>query len=152
MCRGELTQSASQQRPLRCRLEYRRCPFCHIAPYKIEELSLDPIIYMFHEMISEEGINKIKELALPHMAPSTVTATDGPGANTRNYRISKNAWLRYESHPVMLSMLRSLHDLTDLDMRFTEQLQVANYGLGGHYEPHFDFFVVSKPLDTSDAF
>jgi hypothetical protein len=29
--------------------------------------------------------------------------------------------------------------MTGLTMSTAEELQVVNYGIGGHYEPHFDF-------------
>lgn len=29
-------------------------------------------------------------------------------------------------------------------MDTSEELQVSNYGMGGHYEPHFDFARVSR--------
>ena len=31
------------------------------------------------------------------------------------------------------------HQVTGLNMETSEELQVSNYGIGGHYEPHFDF-------------
>ena len=31
------------------------------------------------------------------------------------------------------------NQLTGLNMETSEELQVSNYGIGGHYEPHFDF-------------
>lgn len=29
--------------------------------------------------------------------------------------------------------------MTNLDLETAEELQIANYGIGGHYDPHFDF-------------
>ena len=34
---------------------------------------------------------------------------------------------------------RKANHLTGLNMETSEELQVSNYGIGGHYEPHFDF-------------
>ena len=36
--------------------------------------------------------------------------------------------------------------VTGLNMDTSEELQVSNYGIGGHYEPHFDFARVRKNI------
>lgn len=41
-----------------------------------------------------------------------------------------------------------IQDLTGLDVSTAEELQVANYGVGGQYEPHFDFGRVSPVLSS----
>lgn len=56
-----------------------------------------------------------------------------------HYRISKSAWLKDEDHEVVETIGRRLSDMTGLNMETAEELQVVNYGIGGHYEPHFDF-------------
>jgi prolyl 4-hydroxylase len=38
---------------------------------------------------------------------------------------------------------RRVEDITGLTISTAEELQVVNYGIGGHYEPHFDFARVS---------
>lgn len=53
------------------------------------------------------------------------------------YRISKSAWLKDEEHPVIEQVVQRIKDMTGLSMETAEELQVANYGIGGHYEPHY---------------
>jgi hypothetical protein len=48
-----------------------------------------------------------------------------------------------------LQITRRVGDITGLDMATAEDLQVVNYGIGGHYEPHFDYarvFICSSSL------
>lgn len=56
-----------------------------------------------------------------------------------NYRISKSAWLRAEDHEYVQTIEQRVEDMTGLTTKTAEELQVVNYGIGGHYEPHFDF-------------
>ena len=62
---------------------------------------------------------------------------------TASYRISKTAWLRRTEHENVERIYRRVGDVTGLSMTTSEELQVSNYGIGGHYEPHFDFARVS---------
>ena len=61
------------------------------------------------------------------------------GLETANYRISKTAWLKPEESKVVENIYQRVHDVTGLNMETSEELQVSNYGIGGHYDPHFDF-------------
>lgn len=58
---------------------------------------------------------------------------------TANYRISKTAWLKRTDHDTIEKIYQRVGDVTGLNMETSEELQVSNYGIGGHYEPHFDF-------------
>lgn len=60
-----------------------------------------------------------------------------------HYRISKSAWLKDDDHPVVATVRQRVEDITSLTVKTAEELQVVNYGIGGHYEPHFDFARVS---------
>uniref|UniRef100_A0AAV2J353 Fe2OG dioxygenase domain-containing protein n=1 Tax=Knipowitschia caucasica TaxID=637954 RepID=A0AAV2J353_KNICA len=59
---------------------------------------------------------------------------------TADYRISKSAWLKDSSHAVIEKLDLRISMVTGLNVNhpFGEYLQVVNYGIGGHYEPHFD--------------
>lgn len=61
-----------------------------------------------------------------------------------NYRISKSAWLHEHEHKHVEAVSRRVEQMTSMTVDTAEELQVVNYGIGGHYEPHFDFARVSQ--------
>lgn len=58
---------------------------------------------------------------------------------TAQYRISKSAWLKEHEDKHIADVCQRVSDMTRLSVVTAEELQVVNYGIGGHYEPHFDF-------------
>jgi hypothetical protein len=40
--------------------------------------------------------------------------------------------------------------MTNLNQETAEELQIANYGIGGHYDPHFDFARVTIENDLKE--
>lgn len=58
---------------------------------------------------------------------------------TAHYRISKSAWLEESEHNHVAKISRRSELMTGLTISTAESLQVVNYGIGGHYEPHYDF-------------
>ena len=66
-----------------------------------------------------------------------------------NYRISKSAWLQEHEHPHVAAVSQRVEHMTSMTVETAEELQVVNYGIGGHYEPHFDFARVKRIIPNS---
>jgi prolyl 4-hydroxylase len=124
---------------LKCRYWNKNHPFLTLAPFKVEEAHHRPDIYIFHDVLADSEIATIKRLAQPRFRRATVQNTDTGELETAHYRISKSAWLKEEEHKYIADVTRRVSDMTGLTMSTAEELQVVNYGIGGHYEPHFDF-------------
>ncbi|WKY06729.1 hypothetical protein Q1695_006703 [Nippostrongylus brasiliensis] len=164
LCRGEAPPvPPEEEKKLYCYLKMDK-PFLRLAPIKVEILRFEPLAVLFKEVMSEYEAEIIKTAATPKLERATVKAEDGSlitvnyriskryrlkratvqnavtgELETASYRISKSAWLKEEEHPVIARVNRRVGDMTNLNQATSEDLQVANYGLGGHYDPHFDF-------------
>ncbi|CEF59606.1 Prolyl 4-hydroxylase alpha-related protein PH4[alpha]EFB [Strongyloides ratti] len=138
LCRGESTISISQKSKLYCYYKRDR-PFLKLAPIKVEIVHFNPLAVLFKEIISDEEISVIESLAIPRLKRATVQNAKTGELETASYRISKSAWLKDGEHPVIHRINKRIGDMTNLNQDTSEDLQVANYGLGGHYDPHFDF-------------
>ncbi|KAF0038462.1 hypothetical protein F2P81_008946 [Scophthalmus maximus] len=150
LCRGEGLQMTEARRSrLSCRYQDGKGnPRLLLKPMKEEDEWDSPHIVRYLDVLSHEEIEKIKELAKPRLARATVRDPKTGILTTANYRVSKSAWLEGEDDPVVDRVNLRIQDITGLTVDTAELLQVANYGVGGQYEPHYDF----SRKDEPDAF
>lgn len=62
-CRNEAVRSEEITSKLRCRYEGNGKPYAKLAPFKLEELSLNPIVYQFHGVLSSVECQHLLEYA-----------------------------------------------------------------------------------------
>ncbi|NXD11245.1 P4HA3 hydroxylase, partial [Nothocercus nigrocapillus] len=135
----ELVESPSLEIPKSCPdTALCRSPWLLLQPAKRETLGLRPFVALYHDFVSDAEAEAIKALAGPRLQRSVVAS--GEQQQKAEYRISKSAWLKDTADPAVAALERRIAAVTGLDVRapYAEYLQVVNYGLGGHYEPHFD--------------
>ncbi|KAF5304255.1 hypothetical protein FQA39_LY09782 [Lamprigera yunnana] len=139
LCRGEVETDIKILSKLKCYYVNNNIPFLLIAPFKLEEAYPEPRIVIFHDVMLDNEIETIKNLARPRFKRATVQNYKTGELETAQYRISKSAWLKDNEHKHIKNVCRRVRDMTGLTVETAEELQVVNYGIGGHYEPHFDF-------------
>uniref|UniRef100_A0A7N6AFX5 procollagen-proline 4-dioxygenase n=1 Tax=Anabas testudineus TaxID=64144 RepID=A0A7N6AFX5_ANATE len=141
LCRGVgIRMTPRRQSRLFCRYyDNNHHPRYVIGPVKEEDEWDRPRIVRYHDIVTEKEMERVKELAKPRLRRATVHDPQTGKLTTAHYRVSKSAWLGAFEHPVVDTINQRIEDVTGLDVTTAEDLQVANYGVGGQYEPHFDF-------------
>ncbi|XP_035290464.1 prolyl 4-hydroxylase subunit alpha-2-like [Anguilla anguilla] len=140
LCRGEnIRMTPRRQRALFCRYSTGgRNPRLIYAPVKEEDEWDAPKITRYHNFLSDDEIGTIKKLSAPKLERAQVLDHITGKNYSVEIRVSKSAWLSDGEDPVVSRVNRRIADATGLDMKMAEKLQVANYGIGGQYEPHYD--------------
>ncbi|NXI78990.1 P4HA3 hydroxylase, partial [Rhipidura dahli] len=137
---GPLSPQPAPERLLHlgCSYETNSSPYLLLQPAKKEVVRIQPYVALYHDFITDAEAETIKGLAGPWLQRSVVAS--GEKQQKAEYRISKSAWLKDTADPVVRALDQRIGAVTGLDLRppYAEYLQVVNYGLGGHYEPHFD--------------
>lgn len=91
------------------------------------------VFYQFFDaqVLSESGDDKLKE----------------------QKRSGQVSWLFESSDMELFNSLNSrVECFTELSLKFSEPYQIVNYGLGGHYVPHFDSFTQSHTKKVTSTF
>uniref|UniRef100_A0A3Q1G0T8 Prolyl 4-hydroxylase subunit alpha-1 n=1 Tax=Acanthochromis polyacanthus TaxID=80966 RepID=A0A3Q1G0T8_9TELE len=143
------SQTPRRQSRLFCRYyDNNRNPKYVLGPVKQQDEWDRPYIVRYLDIISDAEMERIKQLAKPRLRRATISNPVTGVLETASYRISKSAWLTGYDDPMIDTINQRIEDLTGLEMDTAEELQIANYGVGGQYEPHFDFGRKDEP----DAF
>lgn len=111
-----------------------------LRPIKAELVEKVPSKVIFHDFLSEEELSFIKNTARPLLQRATVHNLQTGKLEHAKYRVQKSTWLdknnyRYE---FLGKIEQRIEDATGITQETAELFQVANYGIGGQYEPHFD--------------
>uniref|UniRef100_A0A8C1ZC77 Si:ch73-68b22.2 n=1 Tax=Cyprinus carpio TaxID=7962 RepID=A0A8C1ZC77_CYPCA len=135
MCYG--LQTPQRERKLVCR--YRTGRGNPLMVFKEEVEWDEPMILRYHDFLSEGEIDTIKTLARPKVhATWHVTVLF----------ISLSAWLSEDEDPVISQLNQRIAGVSGLELETAEELQIANYGIGGQYEPHYDSKVLGGRIAT----
>uniref|UniRef100_A0A671SBR5 procollagen-proline 4-dioxygenase n=1 Tax=Sinocyclocheilus anshuiensis TaxID=1608454 RepID=A0A671SBR5_9TELE len=128
LCRGEGVKMTQKRRSrLFCRYQDgNRSPRLLLKPMKEEDEWDSPHIVRFLEALSDEEIEKIKELAKPNLARATVRDPKTGVLTVAHYRVSKSAWLEGEDDPVIARVNQRIEDITGLSVDTAELLQVTH--------------------------
>lgn len=139
LCRGETRKLTKlEKRKLVCWLQ-NSSPRRILMPLKVERVWVAPEVLLYRNILSDNEMKRIKELALPRLNRATIQDPITGQLRVAEYRISKSAWLKYHTDPLLGRIKKRTEDASGLTLDTAEEMQVANYGIGGHYEPHFDF-------------
>ncbi|KAK7114223.1 hypothetical protein V1264_000315 [Littorina saxatilis] len=144
----------------RCRL--KPSLFLPYVRYKEEILSLEPYASIFHEVIHDTEIERLKALVKGQMTRANVEQGKGEGhVGAHSYvRTSDLGWLWDTGHPTVKTISRRVQDITWLNTHnynapvgpdSAEALQVLNYGIGGHYNVHVDNLQSDLPLNLQQS-
>ncbi|KAH8378561.1 hypothetical protein KR200_011496, partial [Drosophila serrata] len=113
-----------------CRYNSTTTPFLRLAPLKMEEISLDPYMVMYHEVISNKEIEDLKGEIKQKMDNGWADLTEV---------VSRIYWIKNESI-IRERINHRITDMTGFDIQEFPALQLANFGVGGYFRPHHDYF------------
>uniref|UniRef100_A0A1I8BIP4 Fe2OG dioxygenase domain-containing protein n=1 Tax=Meloidogyne hapla TaxID=6305 RepID=A0A1I8BIP4_MELHA len=138
LCRDEFSVNITEISKLYCYYKMDRL-FLRLAPIKVEIIRLEPLAVIFRNVIADNEIKIMQNLSLPKLYRSMVQNPKNGEPMFASYRISKIAWLFPMENKVVLQLFKRMMFMTNLNMRSAEPLQTGNYGIGGHFDPHWDF-------------
>ncbi|XP_076449199.1 prolyl 4-hydroxylase subunit alpha-3-like [Babylonia areolata] len=131
-------------------LRSQRCEYragaVPVSRWKTEVLSTDPPVVLYYEFVSEREAAMIVSKAMSKLEQAHTGPTLDDSYLRVQRRLGKMAWLRDVSSGALSRVSRRIQDVTGLHAvfrpfrSFGEDFQVVNYGIGGHYIPHCDYF------------
>ncbi|XP_016970275.2 prolyl 4-hydroxylase subunit alpha-2 [Drosophila rhopaloa] len=137
-CRGQFPPSVDGR--LHCRYNSTTSPFLILAPLKMELVGLDPYMVLYHDVLSAAEIKELQGMATPGLKRATVFQAASGRNEVVKTRTSKVTWFPDSYSPLTVRLNARISDMTGFNLYGSEMLQLMNYGLGGHYDKHYDFF------------
>lgn len=105
---------------LKCYFNSSTTPFLRIAPFKMEQIGLDPYVVVFHNVLSPREISKLISIAVRDMVETTTVNQ----ASLQKIRTAKGHWLYQGYREVTKRIFRRIHDMSGFELADSEMFQV----------------------------
>nr|XP_018906632.1 PREDICTED: prolyl 4-hydroxylase subunit alpha-2-like [Bemisia tabaci] len=140
VCKQLIKFPRSNTADLRCHLRREGSPLFFLSPLKEEELHLRPKISIYHEFLTNDGIDKIIESARDQMLREATR-----NGSSAEYEVDQ--YVRYRKIIFLErgisnfeSLLKHTNALTGLSDETAGDIQVNYYGSGGGHAPRYDAY------------
>ena len=110
------------------------------------KISDSPKIYICEHFLSDSECDHLIELGSPSLHRSMVINMSGPQTDLDDRRTSSGTF--FSSNPndqVLKSIHKRVAQVTQIPEKNGEAVQLLHYGVGGEYQPHFDYFDPATP-------
>ncbi|VVC31294.1 Hypothetical protein CINCED_3A000530 [Cinara cedri] len=142
---GESTRTLTKYS--KCRYQTKNSTHRLLMPFKEEDISDDPSIKIYHDVLYDDEIETIKTMSIKNMVDSRVVDSKMTGGNfNEKHRSGKTSRIKN----IHGSLNARIESFTGRNTQTAEDYQIVNYGLCGHYMPHYDVF--SKKHSLSRQF
>eukprot|EP00850_Spirogloea_muscicola_P005381 SM000024S07843 [mRNA] locus=s24:787619:790423:- [translate_table: standard] len=111
-----------------------------LNPRRVIQLSWKPRAFLYKGFLTMEECDHMIQLAIPHLARSTVADNESGKSVLSEIRTSSGMFINKYYDEVILGIEEKIAAWTFLPKENGEAIQVLRYDLGQKYEPHFDYF------------
>jgi len=141
LCRGGKLKTAHELAQLRCFYADSNSDWLHLSPMKIQINSYDPVHATIIQLLYDDECNAITKYLGPKLdfPPGKMKAS-----SKRSDWTMKNSWPNEDSHNNFRKLNRRIEHVTgllaDSSKKYSEPFMCGNYGIGGYYGTHPDYF------------
>ncbi|MBM4192336.1 MAG: 2-oxoglutarate-dependent dioxygenase [Gammaproteobacteria bacterium] len=104
-----------------------------------------PRLVVFRKFLSDEECDAVIEAARPRLAVSTVIDNDSGANAVHEGRVSEGMFFARCESRLVRSIEERIAELVRWPLDHGETIQVLRYGIGGKYDPHYDYFEPTLP-------
>ncbi|XP_076317585.1 prolyl 4-hydroxylase subunit alpha-2-like isoform X3 [Tachypleus tridentatus] len=132
LCRGEHLRPLEWDKDLKCRYFNGHHPYLLIQPIKLEEKSHKPYIVQLHDVISDQEIQRLKNISQVTLHRSSHYGISGE-FEASLMRTSASSWLTKENDPVIVKLDHRVAMITGLATKYSNEEAEAYQFQGFEY-------------------
>lgn len=140
LCTNEISLSAANVRRLSCKYEFIDAP---IAPVKVEDVSADPRIVLYHDIIYKSEFDSIQEKINfnVNIKRSNVFDNGNDVGSENTFRTSSEFHItRDDNHYFWNKISMKISRITNLRIEDEIGMTFIHYKESNQYAPHWDFY------------